>query len=72
MKRKTQKALAGFAAVCAVMYGVALLWGLGSIAWTLTGSGSGGIGAVSAGLFEGVVPLAVGAVLNRVLAGWEQ
>ena len=70
MTKKAQKAIAAIVAMVTFTYGALVLWSIGPIAWEFADAGSGGIGAVSAGLFEGVVPVATGAVANRVLAGW--
>jgi hypothetical protein len=70
LKRKIQKTAAIIAAVLAAGYGTATLWSVGQSAWSLAGfSGSAGIGAVSFGLIETLVPL-WGAVANRVLVRW--
>lgn len=70
LKRTIQKTAAIIAAVIAAGYGTATLWSVGQSAWSLAGfSGSAGIGAVSFGLIETLVPL-WGAVANRVLVRW--
>jgi hypothetical protein len=70
MKRNIQKALAGTAAIVAALYGMTALRSVLHGAWFLADSGSGGIGAVSLGLFEALLPLAAGAAVNRVLVRW--
>ena len=70
MKWRAQKAVAGIAAAIAAVYGTTMLWGVGYVAWSLADAGSGGIGAVSSGLLEVVIPLAMGTVTNRALAHW--
>lgn len=57
------------AAVIAAGYGTTMLLSVAHSAWALDGSGSAGIGAVSFGLIEALVPLWC-AVANRMLVRW--